>query len=386
MKLIEIALSKLQNYIEKNNYTGYDLYDGLKITDNKFLLNNYFFNTAVTQFFKHSPLNFRKLFRITPSQMPKALGIILNAYCKLIKSETNGEQKEFYLKKAEQCKNLLIQNSLKNYSGACWNFGFNYKFMFDKPTVVITSIIAKGLHNYFLLSGCEETRDAIISIKDFILKDLHITETNYGICFSYTPAKPDCCYNANMLAAETLSCIYSIGKDESILKVIKSAVDFTVYHQKEDGRWNYSIEIKTGKERQQVDFHQGYVLESLFNVMNLCSMENDEYRDALIKGADFYFKNQFDENGRSFWRYPKKFPADIHYQAQGIITFSLLKNLNEKYLPFAKTIAEWTIKNMQDESGYFYYQVNRFYKNKISYMRWADAWMFLALSKLKLVY
>ena len=38
------------------------------------------------------------------------------------------------------------------------------------------------------------------------------------------------------------------------------------------------------------------------------------------------------------------------------------------------------IRHMQDPSGYFYYQKHRFYTNKISYMRWSNAFMFNALS------
>ena len=40
------------------------------------------------------------------------------------------------------------------------------------------------------------------------------------------------------------------------------------------------------------------------------------------------------------------------------------------------------MENMRDREGYFYYQVQPFYKNRISYMRWSQAWMLLALSTL----
>jgi hypothetical protein len=38
--------------------------------------------------------------------------------------------------------------------------------------------------------------------------------------------------------------------------------------------------------------------------------------------------------------------------------------------------------HMWDEQGYFYYQVLPYYKNKIPYMRWSQAWMLLAVSTL----
>lgn len=57
-------------------------------------------------------------------------------------------------------------------------------------------------------------------------------------------------------------------------------------------------------------------------------------------------------------------------------------SLDDRYLRFAVTIADWTINNMQDEEGFFYYRKNKFYINKIPYMRWSQAWMMLALSNL----
>ena len=40
----------------------------------------------------------------------------------------------------------------------------------------------------------------------------------------------------------------------------------------------------------------------------------------------------------------------------------------------------WTIKNMQDEKGFFYYQIKKVLSSKISYMRWSNAFMFNAMS------
>ena len=71
---------------------------------------------------------------------------------------------------------------------------------------------------------------------------------------------------------------------------------------------------------------------------------------------NFIKEKQFLEDGRCHFRYPKLYPIDIHDQAQGIIIFSKLRNFNENYPNFAQKIANWTISNMKDEQGYFYYQ------------------------------
>jgi hypothetical protein len=53
--------------------------------------------------------------------------------------------------------------------------------------------------------------------------------------------------------------------------------------------------------------------------------------------------------------------------------------LNEQK-QLAEKVLLWTIKNMQDPSGYFYYQKKKWWSSRIPYMRWAQAWMFYAMS------
>jgi hypothetical protein len=76
--------------------------------------------------------------------------------------------------------------------------------------------------------------------------------------------------------------------------------------------------------------------------------------------------------------------VDIHNQAQGIITFAQLKDYHPEYLDFAHIIARWTIENMQDRSGYFYYRKYPLFTNKIPYIRWSQGWMMVALSEMTL--
>jgi hypothetical protein len=52
----------------------------------------------------------------------------------------------------------------------------------------------------------------------------------------------------------------------------------------------------------------------------------------------------------------------------------------EEHKDLAKKVLQWTIDNMQDKKGYFYYQLKKGISSKISYMRWSNAFMFNALS------
>ena len=52
----------------------------------------------------------------------------------------------------------------------------------------------------------------------------------------------------------------------------------------------------------------------------------------------------------------------------------------EEYKEIAEKVIDWTIRNMQDRKGYFYYQLKPGISSKISYMRWSNAFMFNAMS------
>lgn len=220
------------------------------------------------------------------------------------------------------------------------------------------------------------------SSSEFVLNDIPVTEDINGICFSYTPIERDLCFNSSLLAAEILAKSYVLCPKPELKEKVIDATEWVISHQKEDGRWNYSVGLKTGEEREQIDFHQGYVLESIHELQDVLGIKKENWEESLKKGIRFYKEKQFCSDGRSYWRWPKKYPVEIHNQAQGIITLIKLRKYHPSVEEFASTIAKWTIKNMQAEDGHFYYRNFKFHKHKISYMRWSNAWMFLALSYL----
>jgi hypothetical protein len=87
-------------------------------------------------------------------------------------------------------------------------------------------------------------------------------------------------------------------------------------------------------------------------------------------------------DGRPKYFHDRLYPIDIHCTAQGIITCLKLEKFDSRSISTALKIAEWAITNMQDETGFFYYQKTRWLTNRIPYMRWSQAWMFVALSLL----
>ncbi|HQW93316.1 MAG TPA: hypothetical protein PKY28_09470, partial [Ferruginibacter sp.] len=87
----------------------------------------------------------------------------------------------------------------------------------------------------------------------------------------------------------------------------------------------------------------------------------------------------FTEEGIPKYYQDSVYPIDIHAPAQLVITLDKLGKFGE-YRELMDKVLNWTVKNMQSKNGYFYYQRNKYFSSKISYIRWAQAWMFYALS------
>ena len=380
--MISDIISKIDSYIEKEGYKGYDPYDTLNSPFIPESLGNIIPVLAI-QVQKRNPINIRPLLKIKKEINPKAIGLFLHAYSRLYK--LTGDQK--YLQKADYLFDWLINNYSTGYSGMAWGYNFpwagpgKYLQRFT-PTSVVTGFVSRGIFEYYLVTGKIEAKDALISSCNFLEKDILCSNYKTGICFSYTPIKADNCYNASLLTAEIFAKTYSITGNLKYKDSAINALNYVLQKQKNDGSWFYSINEDTGEERKQIDFHQGYILMSASDIIKYTEIENPEAEAKIKKGIEFYINSQFFSTGQSLWRYPKKYPVDIHNQAQGIITLSYLNKYQNSSKDFAQKIADWTIENMFDKKGYFYFRKNRIFKNRIPYMRWSQAWMFLALTYL----
>jgi hypothetical protein len=227
----------------------------------------------------------------------------------------------------------------------------------------------------------EKVREIMKSSAEFVMNDLEHIKTDPGLCISYTPLPDNLTVNASLLAAEILVYSDYLNGTEIHRDTVKSVLDFTRNVQNEDGSWYYSFTPDTFKPKNQIDFHQGYVIETIDNILKFSRYDFDitPYRFCIHRGLEFYLSNQIDQDGYAYWRLPKKWPVDIHNQSQAIITLNRFNDLDERCKPLRDKIISWTIEHMMGSNGNFYYQKWPFITNKVSYMRWNQAWMMLAL-------
>jgi rhamnogalacturonyl hydrolase YesR len=371
------SFQKLKKYCENQNFKGWDPYDGLnsKVFNALYLNKVQFFRLAWIQLFKRNPINLRNLFLINKEYNPKGLGLFLTGYCNLYKIEPKKE----YLNHIIFLADKLIELQSKGYSGSCWGYNFDWQsraFFLPKttPTVVATSFISSALLDAYDITKEEKYLNTAISSTNFILKDLNRTPKKEGFIFSYSPYDNTRVYNASLLGSKLLARVYSYTKDVSLLKIAKDSITACANTQREDGAWIYG-ELKI---QDWVDsFHTGYNLECIYDYQKYTG--DNSFDSVIEKGLKYYLEHFFLEDGTPKYYDNKTYPIDVHAPAQFIATLYKLNQLkNNKEL--VDKVLNWTINNMQDEKGYFYYQLKPSKSSKIPYMRWAQAWMFYSFT------
>jgi hypothetical protein len=374
------SLNKLLRYCLDQGWEGYDPFDGLnsRLFQALPLFKNYkLFRMTFLQFNKKSPWNFRGILGIQRGKNPKGLGLFLLALLDLYKTYPRDD----YLGLIEQFVHRLKEESSLGYSGYCWGNNFDWQsraFFLPKrtPTVVNTSFIGRAFLRAYEVLGRKECLEIARSACDFILEDLNRKEDEKALCFSYSPLDKYFVHNATALASSLLVMTFEKTGEQRLVRMAKKSIEYVVAHQSVKGAWAYgedAIAQKTGTD----NFHTGFILESLKIYAE--SAHDDKYRENIQKGLAFYQENFFLRDGTPKYYYNKLFPIDIHSAAQAIVTLVQLKDYGANQ-SLCQRIVLWMIEYMQDKKGYFYYQKNKLFMNRIPYIRWSQAWVLHALA------
>jgi hypothetical protein len=381
---------KLFAWCEKENFAGYDPFDGL---------NSQIFQTTPLKYFtlsrlawlqmvKRSGKNLRPLLQIEKGVNAK--GIALFALAELSRFRATNDQTHSQKAKELLVKLLSLKFEIPNPKSQIPNriaFGYNFDwqsraFFAPKgtPTIVPTAFAAQALIEAYEIFKDENYLETAKAVCEFIVNDLNrIDETAGEICFSYTPLDRTVVFNASLLAGECLANVGVLTSNETYLNLAKKTARFVIHQQRTDGAWVYG-----GKSFQAwVDnFHTAFVLLSLYRLQKLIPNLQYETENSLRAGLNYWLDNFFLPDGTPKYYDREIFPVDIHSASAAIVALSELKDLDPRCLPLAEKVADWTIENMRDAKGFFYYQKRQNGIVRTPFIRWGQAWMAYGLSKL----
>ena len=368
------SLARLTAWIEAEGFRGYDPFDGLNSPVLRLLsLGLKYPRIAATQLLKRLAFNPRPFLGIDKGYNPKGLGLFLWGYARLFSLEGRPE----HLQTVERLLDLLAANRSEGCSGNAWGYNFPWQsrsFYLPRwtPTIVNSAFIGHALLDTWRLTERQRALDLALPIAEFILHDLNRTGSDEAFCFSYTPVDRTVIHNASLLGASFLARLHGItGADEQRAAAL-AALRWSMERQREDVSW---LHAESDYQRWSDSFHTGFNLQSLLYFLQEGFWQ--EARDGFIRGTDFYRKNFFLEDGTPKYYHDRLWPIDVHSPSQAVVFFSMMGG---GYRDFAASLLAWMIGHMQDEKGYFYYQITPRGKNRIPYMRWSQAWAFNALT------
>jgi hypothetical protein len=367
--LFQTTYDQLLTWSRDRGFAGHDPFDALNSTVFQAtpLANSRNARFIWTQLIKRSPIDLRAVVRVPAQRNPKAIALFALALRRRSEAE------------ARSLLSDLLDLKLDGYSGAAWGYNFDWQsrnFFAPRgtPTIVPTAFAARALLE--ATDQGEYLRTAR-SVCDFILRDLpRPVDTRDEICFSYTPNSDTRIFNASLLAAEVLASVGQRTGETELCDAATRATRYVVKHQRADGSWTYG----TAATQSWIDnFHTAYILFSLKRIIDACP-GGDEFKPALERGYRYWKSNFFLAEGWPKYYHDDPYPADAHAAASAIVTLVECRDLDETSRPMAENVARWTIQNLRDERGFFYYQRRRFYTIRKPYMRWTQAWMLYALA------
>jgi rhamnogalacturonyl hydrolase YesR len=378
------ALEALEGWLDRNGVTGYDPYDvkGLEFVTRPRTLAQHARRFMVLGAEALAPLTVRRALRVEPTRNAKGLGLLAEAY--RLRYEVTGGQE--YLRRAIDLANWLLEHPSVGYSGLAWGYPFDWQSRVfipsDTPSAVVSSTVGHALWGLYETTDEERYLDACRSICEFFLEDLHIDVVgDEATCFSYTPVDRFHVHNANLFVSEFLIRVGRRMQEERLTESGAQALRYTLSEQNPDGSLCYWGSDQD--DRCRVDhYHSGFEIRSLHRIWRLT--QDEEVEGALRRYVDFYCAHLFDDQLRPKWTPTRRYPVNIHSCAEAILCHATLAADFERSRAYLNRTLEWTLRSMRNADGSFVYMRRRLgplrWTSRIPYLRWGQAWMFLALA------
>jgi hypothetical protein len=374
------SILRLSDWLEKNDYRGYDTFDGLNARFVRPLtFENKFLRMALQQGIRRFPINLRPLLGVARNRSTKGMGFLARGFLRL--HQATGEQ--MWADRAESALHWLVENQSPGYHGACWGNHFDYQSRStyvkkDTPSVVWTALIGHAFLDAYEHFHYDTFLNVAVSSCEHIKRDLGGYAEGDALCIHYFPTSNHQVHNANTLGASLLARTYSYTGDDSCRTLAAKAMQYTAKYQRPDSSWYYG---EAGNLHWVDNFHTAYVLDC-FKYYG--ERSGDTHFDGqMMNGYEYWKKTFFLADGAPRYYSHKTLPLDIQCSSQAIDTLVFFSDRDPESLSLALQVARWTIQNMQDRGGYFYYRrYSPWLVNKTPTLHWGQATMFCALAGL----
>lgn len=374
------VITELRDWIESRHFAGFEPFD---LLNSRHLQWRWLHTPPVSYFLiqtgkRYGGSRLRRMLQVPPSRNPKALGLILSAYCDLI---SLGEDCTAL---AHEVKGLLKTLRSPGEDDFCWGYDWDYislrgtRLPAFAMNAVSTAFCAQSLIDLGETIGDQEALLMARSAAAAMVSRLNRYEQEAGLCFSYTPADHSRIFNSSALTGALLARVGKADHNSAYAELAAQAMNYLVSMQRPDGSWFYG---DSRRQRWIDSFHTGYNLCALLHYRGISS--DNSVDSAIESGYSFYKRHFFLSDHTPKYAFNHVYPIDIHACAHAILCFAMFARVDDTALDRAQEVARWTLRHMRNPDGSFYFQKHRLWTNRTPYMRWGQAWMLHALSRLQ---
>lgn len=292
MTSVRSALAAADHWVLQHDLSGPDPYDGL-LSPLARPLRGRHSRQAFVQLAKRLPERQRRLLRIPPVRMTKALALIaasLGVAPWLPDASARAEA-------------LRKEITLRQRDGG-WGYEFDVQtrwgfFRAGSPNIIVTAFVLEAVAD-------ELAAGARSAVEQWLTEDM-----SAGNSFRYIPGSDALIHNANLLGARALHRL------QPGHPLVSEAIATTLAAQRPDGLWPYG----EGPGLEWVDgFHTAYVLDALLDLSPA-----DQRPHHLVRGATAYIRRCFEPDGRPRYFADKSGPVDVHNVATALHAITRLR-------------------------------------------------------------
>lgn len=371
------SVGMLVSWVEQHHYQAYDPGDGQLSPLRRLTFDKLRLKQVLTAAILRTPFNIRPLIGIRPHTSTKGMGYMAWGYVKMYGLTADKR----FAERARFCLDWLVEHRAPNLKDICWGNHFDFTtrggtIPAHSPTIVWSSLIGMSFLEAYQVLGDAKYLEVACSVADWILS-IPREKTASGTCLSYVSFKQSSIHNSNMLGGALLARVGGITKRDQLLEVAKSAMEYSCSRLNKDGSWYYG---EPSKYHWIDNFHTAYNLDCLKRYRE--STGDQDYDDQLKSAFDYFKRSFFEESGLPKYYHNAIYPVDIQCAAQAIDTLSFFSKDDPESLPLGCKVAAWTMDNMQDQDGHFYYRDLGWKKIKTPMFHWGQGTTFKALAHL----
>ncbi|MHB8811519.1 MAG: glycoside hydrolase family protein, partial [Desulfobulbaceae bacterium] len=379
---IGLILDNVYAWSQDQGFRGYNKHDGLNSLVLRLLLGwGKWPRIFAIQAVMRAPINLRPLLAVPKTYNPKGLALFTLGLLDRFRATGN----ELFKTEAEaMLARLATCRSQGQWSGHCWGYAYPWQDLGffappRTPNAVVTSFVCEAFLEAYRTTGRKEYLDTVAGAIRFFLNDLTVIEdTEDTLCLAYMPLPMTMkVMDVSILVGAVLAQYGQLAATTEFSDTARRLVNFVVSKQTGYGAWYYTDppgDSLIGHD----NYHTGFILDALWRYM--AATGDWQWKANYSQGLAFYAEKLFNHDGSPRWMSDKDYPHDIHGAAQGLITFTNAVKNQLDYKELMNNILLWSVTNMYDREGRFYYQKRKHYTKKFTLLRWCNAWMFRALA------